>query len=112
MDIGYGRGFRDVFMAEWPSVKSVEGIGYSARSIQTAQARPPPLKETRHVADFPPARRPDLVVSFQVFEHLSDPDAYLRFCSDACTPGGHIATSTVKRFRLTNWLRARKGLRR
>lgn len=113
LDIGCGRGFRDVVMAEQPTVESVEGIDYSARSIQTAQARHPHPKVTRHVADFAdfrPARRPDLVVSFQVFEHLNDPDAYLRFCADVCAPGGHVAISTVNRLRLTNRLRARKGL--
>jgi 2-polyprenyl-3-methyl-5-hydroxy-6-metoxy-1,4-benzoquinol methylase len=113
LDIGCGRGFRDVVIAEQPSVQRVEAIDYSARSIRTAQTRHPDPKVMRHVADFAtyhPAQQYDLIVSFQVFEHLNNPDAYFQFCADHCVPDGYVAISTVNRLRLTNRLRARKGL--
>ena len=49
-----------------------------------------------------------MVVSFQVFEHLADPDAYLHKCVQLACPGGSVVISTVNRLRLKN--RASRGV--
>ncbi len=113
LDIGCGCGFHDREMAEYPFVQSVDAIDYSAKSIEKAEATYGHPKVQRWVSDFAvdaPARRYDLVVSFQVFEHLSKPESYFRFCRAACAPGGVVAIFTPNRERLSNRLRARRGL--
>lgn len=49
-------------------------------------------------------------MSFQVFEHLSKPEAYFRFCRAACASSGSVVIFTPNRARLSNRLRARQGL--
>ncbi len=44
----------------------------------------------------------DLVVSFQVFEHLSEPEKYLTFSVEACRSGGTVAICTPNRLRWDN----------
>ena len=113
LDIGCGCGFHDREMALLPFVKSVDAIDYSSRSIEKAEATYGHPKVRRWVGDFAvdvPARRYDLVVSFQVLEHLSKPESYFHFCRAACASGGSIAIFTPNRERLSNRLRGRQGL--
>jgi len=113
LDIGCGCGFHDREMASYPFVRSVHAFDYSARSIERADAVYGHPKVWRWVGDLAadaPQQRYDLVVSFQIFEHLSDPEVYFRYCRAACVPGGSIAIFTPNRTRLPNWLRARRGL--
>jgi 2-polyprenyl-3-methyl-5-hydroxy-6-metoxy-1,4-benzoquinol methylase len=105
LDIGCGCGFHDKVMAEFPFVKKVDGIDYSEQSIVKANEVYPHPKVNRIVADFmnfQPAGEYDLVVSFEVFEHLTDPDAYMDFCLKACAPKGFVAIITPNRLRLRN----------
>ena len=113
LDVGCGCGFHDREMAGYSFVKAVDAIDYSEKSIQKAEKVYPHEKVTRWVGDLAndqPQRTYDLVVSFQVFEHLDDPDAYLRFCRAACGADGHIAIFTPNRWRVRNVLRQLRGL--
>ena len=113
LDIGCGCGFHDREMATYPFVRSVDAFDYSAKSIEKAEAVYGHSKVQRWVGDLVtdvPERRYDLVVSFQIFEHLSKPETYFRFCRAACAPGGAIAIFTPNRKRLSNRIRARRGL--
>src|SRR3546814_10544530 len=86
-------------MAGYDFVREVHAIDYSAKSIERANESYPHSKVTRRVADLQAEsaqNQYDLVVSFQVFEHLAEPDAYFRFCKSACKPGGTIAILTPK----------------
>jgi 2-polyprenyl-3-methyl-5-hydroxy-6-metoxy-1,4-benzoquinol methylase len=112
LDIGCGCGFHDQVMAGYDFVREVHAIDYSAKSIERANESYPHAKVTRGVSDLQVDEAPgryDLVVSFQVFEHLAQPDAYFRFCKSACKPGGTTAILTPNRLRLPNALRLLKG---
>lgn len=113
LDIGCGVGFHDREMALYPFVQAVDAFDYSTKSVVKADETYPHPKVTRWVGDIAkdaPRRRYDLVVSFQVFEHLSDPPSYFRFCRAACRPGGVAAIFTPNRLRMSNRLRIRRGL--
>jgi len=112
LDVGCGCGFHDAEMANYPFVERVEAIDYSPQSIRRADEAYPHSKVTRRVADLAtddPGRVFDLVVSFQVLEHLAEPDIYFEFCLRACRAGGLIAVATPHRLRLDNRIRAWKG---
>lgn len=112
LDIGCGCGFHDVELAQPDFVQRVDAIDYSARSIEKANEAYPHPRVFRRVADLATdAVEPvyDLVVSFQVFEHLDDPDVYLRYCLKARKPGGAIAIVTPNRRRLDNRIREWRG---
>lgn len=108
LDVGCGCGFHDVVMAEYGFVGRVDAIDYSAKSIEKADEAYPHPKVFRRVADLA-ADTPDavyeMVVSFQVFEHLDDPDVYMRYCLAARAPNGVIAIVTPNRRRLDNRIR-------
>jgi SAM-dependent methyltransferase len=108
LDIGCGCGFHDMVMAEYPFVERVDAFDYSARSIEKAQEAYPHPKVHRAVAaleSFSVSAPYDLVVSFQVFEHLEDTRPYFEFCRQATAQGGHIAIFMPNRLRLANALR-------
>ena len=112
LDVGCGCGFHDREMAQYPFVKEVHAFDYSPQSVAKANEFYSHPKIRRWVADLecdPPVKRYQLVVSFQVFEHLSAPEAYFRFCRDACAADGQVAIFTPNRLRLANRL---KRLRR
>ena len=112
LDIGCGCGFHDVELALPAFVERVDAIDYSSRSIEKADEAYPHAKVHRRVADLAAdqvASEYDLVVSFQVFEHLPDASAYFTYCSRACRPGGHIGIVTPNRERLDNRLRRWRG---
>lgn len=110
LDIGCGCGFHDVEFAARPFVQEVVGIDYSRESIRTANAAYPHSRVTRVVGDLlndRPDAEFDLVVSFQVIEHLVSPEHYFRYAIAACRPGGAIVivTPNVDRFdnRIRRW---------
>ncbi len=112
LDIGCGCGFHDKVMAEYPFVERVDAIDYSEQSILKADATYPHPKVRRTVADFVtfhPDRQYDLVVSFQVFEHISNPDEYIEFCVNSSAPQEFVAIVTPNRLRLENRLRRLEG---
>lgn len=113
LDVGCGCGFHDPEMAGYPFVEEIHAFDYSAQSVEKANEVYSHSKVKRWVADMacdPLTRQYDLVVSFQVFEHLSEPNAYFRFCREASAAGGHVAIFTPNRLRLQNRLRRMRGL--
>jgi SAM-dependent methyltransferase len=113
LDVGCGCGFHDLEMANYPFVKQVDAVDYSPRSIERAEEAYPHSKVRRWVADFsdlPDDTRYDMVVSFQVFEHLYNPGDYLESAKRLLTPGGTVAISTPNFARLDNRIRKRRGL--
>lgn len=112
LDIGCGCGFHDQAMATYDFVERVDGIDYSLKSVEKANIEYAHPKVTRWVADLEkdsPPRQYDLVVSFQVFEHLETTEDYFRFCREACSPGGSIAIVMPNSNRLSNAIRRLKG---
>lgn len=112
LDIGCGDGFRDVLMADYPFVERVDAFDYSEKSIQKAEQVNPHPKVKRFAADFNdvnPETLYDLVVSFDVFEHLKKPEEYLEFSSRVCSPGGIVTICTPNRLRLDNRLKLLSG---
>lgn len=111
LDIGCGCGYHDILMAQKTSVETVIGIDYSERSIETANREYPHSKIERYVADIFELSKGDfdLVVSFQVIEHLSDASAFLTACARQVRPGGWVAVATPNRKRLMNRLIAYAG---
>jgi 2-polyprenyl-3-methyl-5-hydroxy-6-metoxy-1,4-benzoquinol methylase len=112
LDIGCGCGFHDVEFARHDFVTRVDAIDYSRESIKKANEEYPHAKVARRVGDLlaeQPEPTYDLVVSFQVFEHLSDPASYFRYAIQACRPGGALAIVTPNRDRLDNRLRRWRG---
>lgn len=112
LDIGCGCGFHDSEMAGYEFVQRVDAIDYSVQSIKKADEAYPHPKVFRRVADLAtddPGPVFDLVVSFQVLEHLVDPDVYFEYCVRACRPGGLIAIATPNVDRLDNRIRRRRG---
>ena len=111
LDIGCGCGFHDQEMAIYPFVNSVVGIDYSSKSIEAANKYYPHAKVKRFVADLRTydEGRYDLVVSWQVFEHLSDPFAYMTNAVRLLSPDGYLVISTPNKYRLRNILRILRG---
>jgi SAM-dependent methyltransferase len=65
---------------------------------------------TTAVQDLPPDRRFDLIILFQVLEHIGEPVPLLRECARRLAPGGHLVanvpnfSSWQSRFAGTGWL--------
>jgi 2-polyprenyl-3-methyl-5-hydroxy-6-metoxy-1,4-benzoquinol methylase len=112
LDIGCGCGFHDIEFARRPFVERVDAIDYSPRSVEKANEAYPHEKVFRRVADLAADRVEagyDLVVSFQVIEHLPDADEYFKYAVAACRPGGVVAIVTPNGARLDNRIRRWRG---
>ena len=112
LDVGCGCGFHDQAMATYPFVRSVDAIDYSSKSIETANKHYPHENVQRWAADITMLgcdRQYDLVVSYQVFEHVDTPDVFITRSAELLRPGGHLAIFTPNRSRLSNVLRRLKG---
>lgn len=111
VDVGCGCGFHDQEMARYPFVEKVVGLDYSAKSIDAANTHYPHEKVERIVADLTKldAGAYDLVVSWQVFEHLDDPRLYFDSAVKVLNRGGWLVIFTPNRMRLRNAIRRLKG---
>ena len=110
LDIGCGCGFHDVEMANYPFVEHIDAIDYSPKSIEQANKHYPHNKVTRSVAGFDETTGSwDLIVSFQVFEHIDRQHDYLAHCSKL---GGAVAIITPNFDSLDNRLREWRGMGR
>ena len=113
LDLGCGCGYHDMIFAEAKGVERVVGIDYSEKSVETAEKQYPHTKVQRYVANFYEGRNVvqekgpfDLVASFQVIEHLSNPDEFMEVSALFARKGGHVAIVTPNGKRLQNlWLR-------
>jgi len=105
LDVGCGVGFHDTVMAEYLFVEQVDAFDYSEQSVLRANSEYPHRKINRIVADFSSFKVEqlyNLVVSFQVFEHLTEPKKYLAYSAEACRSGGTVAICTPNRLRWDN----------
>jgi 2-polyprenyl-3-methyl-5-hydroxy-6-metoxy-1,4-benzoquinol methylase len=105
LDIGCGCGFHDKVMAEYSFVKNVDAFDYSEKSVDKANEAYAHLKVCRFVDSirtFSPRRKYNLVVSFQVFEHLDKVDEYFSCCIRSADDDGYIAIFTPNRLRYEN----------
>jgi 2-polyprenyl-3-methyl-5-hydroxy-6-metoxy-1,4-benzoquinol methylase len=104
LDIGCGCGFHDKEMAEFSFVEEIHAIDYSAKSIEAANQEYPHPKVRRSTTDLRDLSKGsyDLVVSWQVFEHLDDPNAYFQSALRVTRTNGWIAIFTPNRLRLSN----------
>lgn len=104
LDIGCGCGFHDKEMAEFSFVKEIHAIDYSAKSIEAANREYPHPKVHRSTADLRELSVASfkLAVSWQVIEHLDDPDAYFENAMRVVQSDGWIAVFTPNRLRLSN----------
>lgn len=109
LDVGCGAGFHDVVYAEYQGVERVVGVDYSEKSIQQANTHYPHPKVERFVADVFDDQwvgqhegQFDLVSSFQVIEHLTNPETFLRQCARLTKDSGYIAVVTPNAERIQN----------
>jgi 2-polyprenyl-3-methyl-5-hydroxy-6-metoxy-1,4-benzoquinol methylase len=116
LNMGCGCGFHDALFAESAHVDAVVGIDYSPNSIEQANRHYPHPKVQRVVMDInQPAeivRRFglfDLVVSFQVLEHLSQPAEFISSSIACARDGGVVAFVTPNRETLQNRVRRLAG---
>jgi SAM-dependent methyltransferase len=112
LDVGCGCGFHDAEMAERAGVMRVDGIDYSSRSIEQAEKHYPHPKVRRWVQDiatYRPEAPYDLVVGFQVIEHIPDATEFLRACARCATPEGYVAAFSVHLMRPYNRRRMHAG---
>ena len=96
LDAGCGTGYGSKFLSQ--SARSVLGIDASADAIDYA-ARQYSSANARFLIglceDLPvPAASVDLIVAFEVIEHLAGWRQFLRECDRALTPGGILLVST------------------
>lgn len=98
LDAGCGEGYGARLLADVAA--SVLGID-RAEPIAAARARHRRENLAYEVADLAAletlGRRFDLVVSFQVIEHVEDPLGYLRALAAATAPGGTLVVTTPNR---------------
>jgi len=107
LDVGCGCGYHDYAMAEYEAVQRVVAIDYSEESIRKANGHYGHPNVERLVADmfkFDKYSDFDLVISFQVIEHLSRPVEFLTCCARLAKRGGWVAIFTPNRLRLRNRL--------
>ncbi|HZV62100.1 MAG TPA: class I SAM-dependent methyltransferase [Methylophilaceae bacterium] len=104
LDIGCGCGFHDKEMAQYPFVRKIHAIDYSSKSIEAANRQYPHPKVSRTTADLRELVGSDyeLVVSWQVFEHLDEPDEYFTSALRVLQSGGWLVIFTPNRLRLSN----------
>lgn len=104
LNVGCGVGGHDVAIADQSGVMIVQGIDYSARSVEAAEREHPHDKVIRLVSDIADVKGSyDLVVSFQVIEHVEDPAAFLAECTRLSARW--VAVFTPNRERMGNRLR-------
>jgi SAM-dependent methyltransferase len=107
LDFGCGAGEGTAAMA--PHTTSILGVDVAADAIEHARAHNPgPNVSYETIDDVVP--RPggsfDVVCSFQVLEHVADPDAYLAEARRLLRPGGVLLLATPdRRTRLLRWQR-------
>jgi SAM-dependent methyltransferase len=89
---------------------SALGIERNEAMAQTARRSPGLEIVTTPVEDLPADRRFDLIIMFQVLEHVGDPVPLLRECARRLAPGGRLVTnvpnfaSWQSRFAGPSWL--------
>ncbi len=117
LDMGCGCGYHDLVLAQQEDVVKVIGIDYSPKSVETANRAYAHFKIQRAVENIFSHEdiidrfgRFDLVSSFQVVEHLTNPAAFINSCAACTLSGGHVSIVTPNALRLRNRIRRLRAL--
>ncbi|NMN94445.1 class I SAM-dependent methyltransferase [Antrihabitans stalactiti] len=97
LEAGSGEGYGANMIADVAS--SVIGLDYDVSAVEHVRARYPRV-DMRHgnLAELPlPDASVDVVVNFQVIEHLWDQPQFIRECLRVLKPGGRLLISTPNR---------------
>nr|WP_235916150.1 class I SAM-dependent methyltransferase [Spelaeibacter cavernicola] len=97
LEAGSGEGYGANMIAD--VARSVVGVDYDAGAVEHVRARYPRVQMRQgNLADLPlDDASVDVVVNFQVIEHLWDQLQFLRECFRVLRPGGHLLISTPNR---------------
>jgi 2-polyprenyl-3-methyl-5-hydroxy-6-metoxy-1,4-benzoquinol methylase len=95
LDVGCGDGrFLSVLRDHGPKAWELHGIDIDARAVERAASRGVRAQVSRLEDYDPGAERFDMVVLFQVIEHVSAPDEMARRVHDLLVPGGLFVIET------------------
>ena len=114
LQVGCGPGSQDPILASNDFVRAVDAIDPSPKMIEQANAHFSHPKVRRRVASFnelEPSHSYDLTLSVDVFEHVDEPELFLRTMTGVVKPGGYVAVITPNRRRWQNIERLLIGLR-
>ena len=97
LEAGAGEGYGADMIAN--VARSVTGVDYDTGAVEHVRARYPRVRMIEgNLADLPlPDGSVDVVVNFQVIEHLWDQPQFLRECVRVLRPGGELLISTPNR---------------
>ena len=99
LDVGFGEGYGAKILTN--SVAEYVGLDMSEDAVRHASSRYPfpNVRFARSDAEAIPFDEGsfDLVVSFHVLEHVSEPESYLKELARVCRAGGHIVIVTPNR---------------
>ena len=109
LEAGCGEGYGADLIAG--VARRVIAVDYDEAAVAHVRSRYPRVDVMQaNLAQLPlPESSVDIVVNFQVIEHLSDPVAFLRRCRAQTATDGTVAVVTPNRLRLSNRLRILAG---
>jgi SAM-dependent methyltransferase len=101
LEAGFGEGYGADLLAD--VARSVVGVDYDASAVAHVQARYPRVKVIAgNLAELPLADESvDVVVNFQVIEHLWDQPQFVAECRRVLRPAGLLLMSTPNRITFT-----------
>lgn len=105
LQVGCGVGSQDPIIASYDFVREVHAIDPSAKCIEKADENFPHPKIKRWVSGYESLaddRSYDLTMSVDVFEHIDQPETFLRKMRNVTKPGGHVCILTPNRLRWQN----------
>lgn len=91
LEVGCGQGY--FLQALEPVAGSALGLEYNAQAIRDKVTRYEVRQEPVEALARSEAGGRDVVFSFQVLEHVTEPAAFLRACSSCLAPGGRLVVS-------------------
>jgi len=100
LDVACGSGYGTARLAQLACVRSVIGVDISERQLQYARQRHPGPRvsflhgDATNLQEVVPAKSVEVVVSFQTFEHLLDPAAFLTGVHASLTKQGAFLLAT------------------
>ena len=92
LEVGSGRGYFLRFIED--KVKSAVGLELNTEAVAQKVCRSDVLPMMVEELAASAARKFDVVCSFQVLEHIPEPDTFLRACIDCLAPSGQLILST------------------